>query len=129
MKKVVKVVAAAIEKDGKFFIAQRGSGRYKDYREFPGGKIEDGESEEAALSREIKEELKAVIHLEKKVGIIVSDYGDFTLSMSVFLSKFVSSFTLLEHESVKWVTLKDALKLNLLPGDIEAVRLLMKFDL
>lgn len=49
--------------------------------------------------------------------------------MSVFLSKFVSSFTLLEHESVKWVTLKDALKLNLLPGDIEAVRLLMKFDL
>ena len=89
--KTVRVVAAIIHKDGKIFATQRGYGAYKDYWEFPGGKIEAGETPEQALIREIKEELATTIQPEQFLMTVEYDYPEFHLSMDCFICTIIAS--------------------------------------
>lgn len=106
-----EVVAAVIERDGKIFCCQRGSkGECAFKWEFPGGKIEPGETKEEALIREIKEELKCSINIERFITTINYEYDTFSLTMHVFLCSLIDSEPiLLEHKSSKWCD-KDKLK-------------------
>ncbi|HCY72804.1 MAG TPA: 8-oxo-dGTP diphosphatase MutT, partial [Rikenellaceae bacterium] len=83
--KTIRVVAAIIVSEGKVFATQRGYGEFKDWWEFPGGKIEEGESAELALKREILEELDMQVHVGELVDTIEWDYPSFHLSMDCFL--------------------------------------------
>ena len=100
------MVAAIIVKDNRIFATQCGYGDFKDGWEFPGGKIEPGESQEAALKREIEEELGAEISIDKWLKTIDYDYPKFHLRMHCYICHFQSStFTLLEHEAAKELSL------------------------
>lgn len=125
--KSIEVVAAIIIKDDKIFAAQRGYGKFQGWWEFPGGKIEKGESHEEALKREIKEELDADIKIEKFLKKVEYDYDDFHLVLYSYICKPVSeSLKLLEHENSKWLP-KDQLKsVEWLPADLEVIDLLQK---
>ena len=83
--KTIRVAAAIIKKDNAIFATQRGYGDFKDYWEFPGGKIEPGESPEEALHREIMEELKVTVGIDAHLTRVEYDYPDFHLSMDCFL--------------------------------------------
>ena len=101
----INVVAAIIIKDQKIFATQRGYGEFKNGWEFPGGKIESGESPEYALEREIREELDAKIRVGELFDTIEYDYPNFHLSMKCFLCSLISDqLTLREHEAAKWLT-------------------------
>ncbi|WP_029319733.1 (deoxy)nucleoside triphosphate pyrophosphohydrolase [Butyrivibrio sp. AE3004] len=120
--KTVNVVAAVIcddyENKTKIFATQRGYGDFKDGWEFPGGKIEDGESPEDALIREIKEELATDIEVHDLISIVDYDYPTFHLHMHCFWSTVKSGkLSLLEHEAAKWVTKDDIDTLGWLPAD------------
>ena len=105
-KKTIKVVAAIIRKDNNVFATQRGYGDYKDWWEFPGGKIEPGETPEAALVREIKEELASEIEVDQYLTTVEHDYPEFHLSMDCYWCGVKSGkLTLLEHEAAKWLPL------------------------
>jgi 8-oxo-dGTP diphosphatase len=120
--KTIRVVAAIIRKDGKIFATQRGYGAYKDYWEFPGGKIEAGETPEQALIREIKEELATTIRLERFVMTVEYDYPEFHLSMDCFICSIVEGEPeLLEHESACWLTMEHLHDMNWLPADLLVV--------
>lgn len=110
-KKHFEVVAAVIEKDGKIFCCQRGpKGECAFKWEFPGGKIELGETKEEALIREIKEELNCNINIERFITTINYEYDTFSLTMHVFLCSLIGSEPiLLEHKSSKWCD-KDKLR-------------------
>lgn len=100
------------------FATQRGYGEFKDWWEFPGGKIEQGETEEAALKREIREELATEISVGEKLGTVEYDYPTFHLTMECFLCGVVSGkLTLLEHENAKWLDANELATLNWLPAD------------
>ncbi|MBR5056984.1 MAG: (deoxy)nucleoside triphosphate pyrophosphohydrolase, partial [Clostridiales bacterium] len=107
--KTVHVVAAIIRKGDKIFATQRGYGDFKDGWEFPGGKIEPGETPQEALAREIKEELSADITVGDLLTTVETDYPDFHLSMACYFCELKedSGMTLLEHEAAKWLNLKD----------------------
>ena len=121
--KTVKVAAAVIRKDNKIFATQRGYGPYKDWWEFPGGKIEQGESPEQALIREIKEELDADIAVERYLCRVEYDYPEFHLSMDCFWSHLEKgSLKLLEHEAAKWLPMDDLMQVQWLPADIGVVQ-------
>lgn len=120
--KTVKVVAAIIINDGKLFATQRGYGAWKDWWEFPGGKVEAGEIPEDALKREIREELDTEISVDDFLMTVEYDYPEFHLSMDCFLCGVVSgNLTLLEHEAASWLPLSDPLQVKWLPSDIEVV--------
>ncbi len=120
--KTIRVVAAIIHKDGKIFATQRGYGAYKDYWEFPGGKIEAGETPEEALIREIKEELATTIRPERFVMTVEYDYPEFHLSMDCFICSIVEGEPeLLEHESACWLTMEHLHDMNWLPADLLVV--------
>lgn len=122
MKKTVEVVAAIIRKDGKFFATQRGYGEFKDGWEFPGGKIEPGESFEDALIREIKEELDTDIEAEKFLDTIEYDYPTFHLTMYCFLCRVVSGdLALKEHEAARWLSKEQLHTVDWLPADLELI--------
>ena len=117
--KQIEVVAAIIHDDeGRIFATQRGYGEMKDGWEFPGGKIEPGESTEEALKREIWEELETKIVVEKLVQTVEWDYPAFHLTMHCFWCHIESgSLKLKEHEAAKWLT-KDQLDgVDWLPAD------------
>ena len=117
--KTVRVVAAVIYDDHKILATQRGYGDYKDGWEFPGGKIEPGETSRAALVREIKEELGAVVEPGKLISTIEYDYPDFHLSMDCFWCRLVSGRPVLrEHEAVKWLTFAELDSVDWLPADL-----------
>lgn len=123
--KNINVVAAVIKKGDLIFITQRGYGEFKDFWEFPGGKIELNESKEDAIKREIKEELDASINVDKYVGKVEYDYPTFHLNMDVFLASLTDDkLVLLEHESALWVHKDELDKYNFLPADIEVIELL-----
>ena len=122
--KYVRVVAAVIRSENEngepiIFATQRGYGEYKDGWEFPGGKIEEGETPENALVREIKEELDAEIVVEDLIDTIEYDYPTFHLSMDCFFCKLLSgNLVLKEHEAAKWLTKEQLDSVDWLPADI-----------
>lgn len=116
--KVIEVAAAIIMHNNKFLITQRGYGEYKDYWEFPGGKLENGETGESALIREIKEELDADIEIISYLNTIEHDYPSFHLIMHNYICKFKNEhIKLLEHESMKYITIEEIDNFNFLPAD------------
>ena len=121
--KTVKVVAAIITKGGKIFATQRGYGDFKDGWEFPGGKVEQGESPEQAIIREIKEELGADIKVTGFLTTVEHDYPTFHLSMDCFWAELKegSSVELLEHEAAKWLSFDSLDEVDWLPADIKVV--------
>lgn len=101
--KTIRVVAAIIMHEGKVFATQRGYGEFKDGWEFPGGKIEDGETPQDALIREIKEELDTEVEVGELLDTVEYDYPKFHLSMDCFICEIKSGdLTLKEHEAAKW---------------------------
>ena len=124
---MIKVVAAIIIENGSLFATQRGYGAWKDWWEFPGGKIEEGETPEEALVREIKEELDTLVSVDEFLMTVEYDYPEFHLSMDCFLCSVISGqLTLLEHESARWLPLSDPWQVKWLPSDIEVVEKLKK---
>lgn len=116
--KKIEVVAAIITKGNRIFATQRGYGEFKGGWEFPGGKVEKGESFEAALIREIKEELDADIKIDEFYTTVEYDYPTFHLTMHCYLCNLISEeITLLEHEDSKWLTKEELDSLNWLPAD------------
>ena len=120
--KTVKVVAAVIRDGDRIFAAQRGYGEFKDGWEFPGGKIEEGETPEAALKREIEEELDTEIEVNELLDTIEYDYPNFHLSMKCYWCTVLSGdLTLEEAEDAKWLR-KEALdSVDWLPADIQII--------
>lgn len=117
--KTVRVVAAVIRKDDKIFATQRGYGEFKDGWEFPGGKIEDGESPEQALIREIKEELDTDINVGDLIDTIEYDYPNFHLSMDCFWCEILQGkLELKEHESARWLSKEKLYSIDWLPADV-----------
>ena len=121
--KTIHVVAAIIRKDDKILATQRGYGEYKDGWEFPGGKINEGETPEEAIVREIKEELDADIEVGDLLVTVEHDYKDFHLSMQCFWAglKEDSHIELLEHEAAKWLSMNELNSVEWLPADVKVV--------
>ncbi len=121
--KTVKVVAAIIRQGDRILATQRGYGEQKDGWEFPGGKVEDNESPEDAIVREIKEELNADIEVTGFLTTVEHDYPTFHLSMDCFWAKLKegAEMTLLEHEAAKWLTLDNLDSVDWLPADVKVV--------
>ena len=114
----IEVVAAIIVKDHKVFATQRGYGEWKDFWEFPGGKIDAGETPEEALCREIKEELDTEIAVGELFTTIDYDYPTFHITMHCYLCTIENgSLTLLEHEAAKWLSLDQLDSITWLPAD------------
>lgn len=121
----IEVVAAIIQKDGKIFATQRGYGDFKDWWEFPGGKIEAGESPEQALVREIREELSTDIIIEKLLRTVEYDYPKFHLTLHCYLCTLASdSLHLNEHEAARWLAKDDIHTVKWLPADEEVLEML-----
>ena len=117
--KTVNVVAAVIRDGNKIFATARGYGEYKGWWEFPGGKVELGETPEAALVREISEELASEIGVEEYIDTIEYDYPTFHLSMRCYFCKLLSGkLMLLEAEDAKWLTKDSIDTVKWLPADI-----------
>ena len=120
--KTIKVVAAIIIDNGKVFATQRGYGEFKDGWEFPGGKVEEGETPQEALVREIKEELDAEIEVGELLDTVEYDYPKFHLSMDCFICKIKSGdLVLKEHEAAKWLTKETLNSVEWLPADLDLV--------
>ena len=127
--KQIEVVAAIIRKGDKIFATQRGYGEWKDWWEFPGGKMEVGETPEEALVREIREELSAEISVDDLLTTVEYDYPKFHLTMHCFLCTLVGeALHLNEHEAARWLTKDELNSVKWLPADeivIDEVRCLM----
>lgn len=114
----VNVVAAVIVQDGKVHATERGYGEFKGGWEFPGGKIEAGETPEAALKREIKEELATEISVDQYLGTVEYDYPLFHLSMRCYICTVISGhLTLLEHMAARWLDRDHLDDVGWLPAD------------
>lgn len=128
--KSIEVVAAVIENQGKIFATRRGYGDQKGGWEFPGGKMESGETAQEALVREIKEELDTEIEVGELIDTIEYDYPKFHLTMHCFFcSVKKGNLVLKEHEAAKWLTLETLDTVDWLPADrglIEKIRLALK---
>jgi len=123
--KKIEVVAAIIYKDGAYFTTQRGYGEFEDLWEFPGGKIEPGESRELALKREIQEELGIDITIDKFLCTTEYDYPSFHLIMHCYLCNVKSGeIELREHKSARWLTTELLDSVEWLPADKEVVEVL-----
>ena len=129
--KHIEVVAAIIQKDDHIFATQRGYGEWKDWWEFPGGKMEAGETPEEALKREIREELSAEINVGELLTTVEYDYPAFHLTMHCFLCTLVGeALHLNEHEAARWLTKEELDSVKWLPADeivVKDVRRKMAF--
>ena len=122
-RKRIRVAAALIRKDGMIFATQRGYGNYKDWWEFPGGKVEEGETPEQALEREIMEELDTQIINEGRLITVEYDYPEFHLTMDCFWCAVAKGeLRLLEHEAARWLPMTDMRQVKWLPADDEVIR-------
>lgn len=120
--KTINVVAAVIMKEGKVFATQRGYGEFKDGWEFPGGKVEAGESQEEALRREIREELEVEVNVGDLIDTIEYDYPAFHLSMKCYACTIAGgSPHLLEHEAARWLSADQLDSVAWLPADITLI--------
>lgn len=121
-RKHINVVAAIIIRDGRLFATQRGYGEWKDWWEFPGGKIEPEEKPEDALRREIREELATEIEVGELLTTVEYDYPQFHLTMHCFLCTIVSGqLSLLEHEDARWLSMDELDSVKWLPADMEVL--------
>ena len=120
--KQIEVVAAIIRKGDKIFATQRGYGEWKGWWEFPGGKMEVGETQKEALVREIREELSAEISVDKFLCTVEYDYPQFHLSMHCYLCSLVTeALHLNEHEAAKWLSKDELNSVKWLPADLEVI--------
>jgi 8-oxo-dGTP diphosphatase len=116
--KSIEVVAAIIRKEDKILATQRGYGEWKDWWEFPGGKIEQGETPEEALKREISEELSAEINVDELFSTVDYDYPKFHLTMHCYLcTPQTNAMHLNEHESARWLAKDELDSVKWLPAD------------
>ena len=123
--KTINVVAAIIRDGNKVFATQRGYGDYKDGWEFPGGKIEPGETPQQALAREIKEELDSEIAVGDYLTTIEYDYPAFHLSMQCFWCTIVEGTPVLkEHEAARWLDVENLGSVAWLPADLTIIELI-----
>ena len=134
----MKVVAAIITHEGRIFATQRGYGSMKDFWEFPGGKVEEGETREDALHREIREELATEIHIVRLFETIEHDYEAVTegprareafhLTLYCYLCELNGGKPqLLEHEAARWLAPDELLSLDWLPADLDLVKRLQTY--
>ena len=118
--KRIEVVAAVIRREGRIFATQRGYGDFKDWWEFPGGKMEPGETPEAALEREIREELSAEISIGRLLRTVEWDYPAFHLTLHCYLCTLSSEcLHLNEHEAARWLSASELLSVQWLPADYD----------
>lgn len=121
--KTIKVAAAVICKEGRIFATQRGYGEWKDGWEFPGGKLESGETAEEAVVREIQEELDTEIKVEQELMTVEYDYPTFHLSMKCYFCSIVAwALELKEHEAASWLLPEELDAVAWLPADLEVVK-------
>ena len=125
--KTVRVVAAVIRDGDRIFATQRGYGDYKDGWEFPGGKIEPGETSQEALVRELKEELDITTIVGELIDTIEYDYPEFHLSMDCFWCTIAEGEPVLkEHEAARWLTKEKLDSVDWLPADVTLVEKIRK---
>lgn len=125
--KTIEVVAAVIKKGNKIFATQRGYGDLKGGWEFPGGKIESGETPQQALVREIREELNTKIEVGEFIETVDFDYETFHLTMHCFICEVLEGeLELLEHSAAKWLTKENIDSVEWLPADIKLIEKLKK---
>lgn len=123
--KSIEVVAAIIIEGGRVFATQRGYGEFKDGWEFPGGKMEPGETPEAALIREIGEELDTVVHVGGLLTTVDYDYPSFHLTMHCYICSVVRGDLILkEHEAARWLAKDELMDVDWLPADMGIIELL-----
>ena len=121
-RKHIEVVAAIILRERRIFATQRGYGEWKDWWEFPGGKIEPGESPEDALKREIREELATEIEVDELLTTVEYDYPKFHLTMHCYLCTIISGdLSLLEHEDARWLAMDELDSVKWLPADKDVI--------
>lgn len=122
--KSIEVVAGVITDGGRIFATQRGYGDQKDGWEFPGGKMEPGETPEQALVRELQEELAIEVNVGEKICTVEYDYPKFHLTMHCFYCSLVAGCKpkLLEHEDAKWLDRENLNAVSWLPADVEVVK-------
>ena len=127
--KQIEVVAAIIHKDGRIFATQRGYGDWKDWWEFPGGKMEAGETPEEALKREIREELSTEIQLNKLFCTVEWDYPKFHLTMHCYLcSLLTEALHLNEHEAARWLPKEELDSVQWLQADVQIIERLKQYS-
>lgn len=120
--KTIEVAAAIIVKDNKVFATQRGYGEFKDGWEFPGGKLEPGESAREALVREIREELDVDIRVGRLLETVEYDYPEFHLKMHCFICELLSEeIVLKEHEDARWLKEEELDTVDWLPADVGVI--------
>ena len=125
--KTIKVVAAIIRHNGKIFATQRGYGTFKDGWEFPGGKIEPGETEPQALQRELHEELDMDVVIDRKICTVHHDYPDSSITLAAYQCRLADPhFLLKEHESYRWMKLADLSALDFAAADRKIIAVLQK---
>ena len=125
--KQIEVVAAIIRKGDKIFTTQRGYGEWKDWWEFPGGKMEAGGTPEEALIREIREELSTEISVDEFLCTVEYDYPHFSLTMHSYLcSLLTEALHLNEHEAARWLSKDELDSVKWLPADLEVVEKMKK---
>ncbi len=125
--KTIRVVAAVIKNENKIFATARGYGEFKGQWEFPGGKIEAGETPQEALVREIKEELETTIQVGDLIDTIEHDYPTFHLSMDCYCCNIVEGeLKLLEAESARWLSKEELYDVKWLPADILLIEKIKK---
>ena len=125
--KRISVVAAVIRDGERIFATQKGYGNYKDWWEFPGGKIEAGETPQQALKREILEELDTEIEVGDLITSVEYDYPEFHLSMDCFWCTVTSGkLVLKEAEDAKWLSKDELMSVKWLPADLEVLEIISK---
>lgn len=123
--KMIKVVAALINQNNKYLVGLRSTGKYVNFWEFPGGKVEENEDHETALIREIKEEFNVGVEVKKLIKKIEHQYPDFYLEMYCYECRLITdNFILNDHSEIMWFDPKNPVDLEWLPADIAIVEYL-----
>ncbi len=125
--KNIEVVAAIIQKNNKILATKRGYGEFENMWEFPGGKIEAGETRETALKREIKEELDADITIDQFLITVEYPYPNFHLIMHCYFCSLINGeFNLLEHNEARWLDLDNLWSVDWLQADIDVINKILE---